>query len=229
MPSVRAVLDAYLKDGNHNFMIVHCDSIFLYNAFNAEQIADDITDSLLKFYESGYDKFHLVGFSLGAQIAGVVGRKVIKNSDGRFKIPRITGLDPGKLMPLFGISIANLNYDDANFVDIIHAETKYFGTAEAIGHANFWVNGGISQPMCKSRIFIIVSVCSHLQAPVYWAEIVSSQNPKIFQSQKCENYDKFLNNQCNTSEATSMGLYVNLQSRGNFYLQTNHEPPYSKN
>jgi len=33
MPSVRAVLDAYLKDENHNFMIVHCDSIFLYNVF----------------------------------------------------------------------------------------------------------------------------------------------------------------------------------------------------
>ena len=108
----------------------------------------------MKFYESGYDKFHLVGFSLGAQIAGLVGRKIIKNSDGKFKIPRITGLDPGKMAPFIGSSIANLNADDASFVDIIHGETKYFGTADAVGHANFWVNGGILQPMCNSQIFI---------------------------------------------------------------------------
>jgi hypothetical protein len=58
------------------------------------------------------------------------------------------------MMQGIGLSIANLNADDANFVDIIHSETKFFGTAESIGHAVFWVNGGILQPMCKSQVFI---------------------------------------------------------------------------
>lgn len=89
---------------------------------------------------------------MGAQISGLIGRRVIRLSNGRHKIPRITGLDPGQIAPLFGLIIANLNADDAEFVDVIHAETKSFGSLETVGHANFWVNGGILQPMCKNRI-----------------------------------------------------------------------------
>ena len=47
---------------------------------------------MIKFYEAGYGKFHLVGYSLGGQISGVIGRKLIEKSGGRFVIPRITGL-----------------------------------------------------------------------------------------------------------------------------------------
>jgi len=90
------------------------------------------------------------------------------------------------------------------------------------------INTTLSCKMSVIILFPVTSACSHLQTPIYWAESVSSKNPKIFQSQKCENYDEFLNNKCSNSETTSMGLYIDLQSRGNFYLQTNHEPPYSK-
>jgi hypothetical protein len=91
-----------------------------------------------------------VGFSLGAQIWGIVGRKVIENSSKRFIIPRITGLDPGKLPPFSNTK--ELNENDAEFVDTIHAETLFFGSATSTGKANFWVNGAISQPMCQNHV-----------------------------------------------------------------------------
>lgn len=80
----------------------------------------------------------------------------------------------------------------------------------------------------KSYQFAVTSICSHLMAPKYWAESVSSKNPNAFLSTRCESYEAFLNQTCENPVTTSMGLYANLQSRGNFYLQTNMESPYSK-
>lgn len=121
---------------------------WLFSLKFANEIADKIANSLLKFYNLGYEKFHLVGFSLGAQISGIVGRKVIEKSKSTFKVKRITGLDPGQLPPFVQLGI--LNAGDALFVDTIHVETQFFGSAISIGNLNFWVNGAISQPMCKT-------------------------------------------------------------------------------
>lgn len=102
----------------------------------------------------------MIGFSLGAQISGVVGRNVIKVSNQKYIVPRITGLDPGQVPPFFDRVIQNLNAGDATFVDTIHGESKFFGSASSVGNASFWINGGISQPSCKIKSFI----CKILQA-----------------------------------------------------------------
>lgn len=110
----------------------------------------------MKFYEAGYGNFHLVGFSLGGQISGLIGRKVIEKSRNRFIIPRITGLDPGQIPEIFSTSFALLNAGDAKFVDTIHGETVLFGSPFSTGNSSFWVNGGKYQPMCKSKIFLSI-------------------------------------------------------------------------
>lgn len=117
---------------------------------NANEIAERIASSLIKIHELGYFKFHLVGFSLGAQISGLIGRKLIQKSGNKVKIPRITGLDPGKLPPFVRFEV--LNAGDALFVDTIHVETQFFGTPFSTGNSSFWVNGAISQPMCKKML-----------------------------------------------------------------------------
>ncbi|KAJ8935339.1 hypothetical protein NQ318_016632 [Aromia moschata] len=80
---------------------------------------------------------HVVGFSLGAHIAGLAGAN-LKQTLG-YSFGRITGLDPA--LPLF----ATLNNDwkldpsDAQFVDVIHTSAGTFGKIEPTGHADFYV------------------------------------------------------------------------------------------
>lgn len=60
-------------------------------------------------------------------------------------------MDPAK--PLF-ISAKNnrkLSKDDAEFVDIIHTDVLERGILATAGHADFYVNGGIEQPGCRSQ------------------------------------------------------------------------------
>ena len=109
---------------------------------------------MIKLFQAGYspEKVHIIGFSLGGQIAGIIGRNVFSKSDSQYKIARITGLDPGQLPPLFGSIIQLLNENDAEFVDTIHTETESFGIRDTVGTVSFWVNGGRVQPMCRSII-----------------------------------------------------------------------------
>ncbi|KAG5682563.1 hypothetical protein PVAND_011908 [Polypedilum vanderplanki] len=225
-PSVRNVIDAYLENNGFNFMIISCDSIIDYTIFNANEIAQMVAEGIKNCFDKGYRNFHLVGFSLGGQIVGMIGRKVSEMSQKKYKIPRITGLDPGKVPPFFSIEL--LNQNDAEFVDIIHTETKYLGSAESMGHVIFWVNGGHSQPLCKTQIDLLTQVCSHLMAPKLWAESVRSNTTKVFPALKCEKFSDLRTKNCDFSKINYMGLHANKEFKGNFYLETNNLPPYSR-
>ena len=78
------------------------------------------------------DKIHLIGFSLGAHVAGFAGAE-LKN------LSRITGLDPaGPLFEGYDISV-RLDKSDAKYVDVIHSNGESlivggFGIGEPIGH-----------------------------------------------------------------------------------------------
>ena len=123
---------------------------------NVNGFADNIAGVLLKIFIAGYGEFHIIGFSLGAQLSGAIGRFVISRSRGKYVIPRITGLDPGQI-PLIiqRTTLKELNQGDARFVDTVHGESNQFGSGTSLGNASFWVNGGISQPVCRS----VVTVC----------------------------------------------------------------------
>lgn len=101
-----------------------------------------------------YRNVHILGHSLGAHIAGFAGAKVAG------AIGRITGMDPaGPLyeFPLLRESRGRLDPTDAVFVDIIHTCAGAAGFVEAIGHVDFYPNGGtFNQPGCpvlQSRNF----------------------------------------------------------------------------
>jgi len=104
---------------------------------------------------ASYDKFHILGASLGAHVAGYVGYYT------QGKVSRITGLDPSG--PLFHAVPASdrLDPSDAKFVDVIHTAGKWVGNSDISGHVDFFANGGLApQPGCEGRESLDLS-CSH--------------------------------------------------------------------
>lgn len=95
-----------------------------------------MSETILDWVDEGLDveKFHVIGHSLGAQVAALIGRCIIRKSNGETKLKRITALDPPPLYPLG----ARINEKDAECVDIIHTEQRYHSTPKSMGTLNFW-------------------------------------------------------------------------------------------
>lgn len=88
-------------------------------------------------------------YSVGAHIAGLASNFI--NSG---KIGRITGLDPTIIFYMSNNRSRDLDPTDAHFVDIIHTAAGILGQWGPSGHADFYVNGGTSQPGCASDSII---------------------------------------------------------------------------
>lgn len=62
------------------------------------------------------------------------------------KIGRITGLDPTIFVYAGSNNSRDLDPSDAHFVDILHSSAGILGQWHSGGHADFYINGGTSQP-----------------------------------------------------------------------------------
>lgn len=54
--------------------------------------------------------------------------------------------------------------------------------------------------------------------PKFWAASVRSKNPEMFPSFKCASYEDYKSNKCGDVSTALMGLYVDKNSSGRFYL-----------
>ncbi|KAL1773693.1 endothelial lipase [Sigmodon hispidus] len=120
------------------------------DAVNHSQMVGQRVAELLNWLqekeEFSLGNVHLIGYSLGAHVAGFVGNFV------KGKVGRISGLDPAG--PMFeGVDIdRRLSPDDADFVDVLHTYTATFGLSVGIqmpvGHIDVYPNNGDYQPGC---------------------------------------------------------------------------------
>ncbi|XP_069157357.1 pancreatic lipase-related protein 2 isoform X2 [Procambarus clarkii] len=85
---------------------------------------------------------HLLGYTLGAHVAGYSGERV----EG---VGRITGLAPSALYFQELPPVVRLDETDAIFVDVIHTAGDGPGTSERCGTVDFYPNGGGDQPGCE--------------------------------------------------------------------------------
>ncbi|CAO1438433.1 unnamed protein product [Diamesa hyperborea] len=155
----------------------------------------------------------IIGFSLGAQIAGYTGKNV---KSGR--IGKIVGLDPAGPLYYINNPRTRLNASDANFVIALHT-SDFYGIRAPIAHMDFFFNTGDKQLGCFEGG--MMDVCSHFRAIYFYIEEV--RKPKSFWGKRCSNIGEALIGQC----FGEPGSYIGQQSvNGIFHIKTNAISPF---
>ncbi|XP_060654091.1 phospholipase A1 member A [Drosophila nasuta] len=216
--------DEYLAKGDYNIFYVDWSVLspgpcYISAVHNTRQAGTCAAQLVERLVETGNTDIHIIGFSLGAQVPNFLAR-TLKS----FKLPRITGLDPA--MPLFITAGANdkLDPSDADFVDVIHTNAMVQGKLERCGHADFYMNGGISQPGCTG--WMNSFACSHQRATAYYLESIRS--PKGFWGWSCSGYISYLLGMCPaTNYLLEAGDNTRPSTRGMFLIDTNDTSPYA--
>lgn len=175
-------------------------------------------------------KLYLIGASLGAHLCGSIGRKLHELSGT--KVGRITALDPAG--PTFNYNSANagncMTANDAAFVDVLHGDAGWYGMNRSMGTCDFWPNNGTRTQLgcAKSNDPVSQSesnVCSH-ERPVRLF-IDSLKNEDI--TTDFVGAKKHSNGTLSTNESdiAYMGINCHPSTRGDYYLRTSSESPFS--
>uniref|UniRef100_A0A336LYB0 CSON008132 protein n=1 Tax=Culicoides sonorensis TaxID=179676 RepID=A0A336LYB0_CULSO len=233
--SIEPVKNAYLARGTDNLIIVDWSegATQLYDVSRSlvPRVGLRIGEMLQAFMDEKnipVENTHIIGHSLGAHIAGNVG-KYFKG-----KLDRVTGLDPAG--PLFrSYSWDAIAPNDATFVDVIHTGIGSAGELTARGTADFYPNRGFNpQPGCRRLDTLTAFSCSHFRAPQYFAESIIS--PMAFSAAECSE-DEILHavalclpgkNLDGPRGLVYMGENVDRNASGIYYLDTNALAPYGK-
>ncbi|XP_026275034.2 pancreatic triacylglycerol lipase-like [Frankliniella occidentalis] len=218
---------AYLKYGDYNVISVDwsplapspCYVQATYNVALVGNCTAQLIDEMVRLGVAAFEDIHVVGFSLGGQVAGNIANYIRSG-----KLTRITGLDPA--LPLFTtISTSpRLDASDAQFVDVIHTNAGWKGKLMPSGQLDFYLNSIIQQPGCSWD-----SSCDHARAPAYFAESIAS--PQGFWGFSCSSIISFYTGLCSPDDAAElvlMGEHANSSSRGVYFAYTNPTFPFAK-
>ncbi|VVC40274.1 Hypothetical protein CINCED_3A008732 [Cinara cedri] len=230
------IRDAYFSKADYNIITVVYTPLgptlrcYQETLLNMKIIARCTVRLLQKILEknSNIKYRHLIGFSLGAQIAGNIA--IIWNDENKIdKLERITALDPASPHLENGRSL--LNADSATVVDVIHSNSGVLGQILPIGTVDFYANGGIRQPGCEHDEHPVY--CHHHRAYYYFAESITHEKTihGFFAtlSGSCSDKDFSLLGGDFQDVHVMVGEYLELETRGVYYFNTNSEPPFSPN
>lgn len=157
------------------------------------------------------DNVHMFGHSLGAHLSGYTG-DTLQRQFGT-KLGRITAMDPAEPSFTDTDPIVRLDRNDARFVDVVHTDTLPItrgglGMPAAIGHVDFYPNGGYNNPGCDRPVEHYIAQeegsffwgvqqflsCNHMRSHEFVTEAIKSK-----QTQKaiiCDSYEQFLTGEC---------------------------------
>ncbi|XP_033869215.3 endothelial lipase-like [Acipenser ruthenus] len=182
---------------------------------------------------------HMIGYSLGAHVAGYAGNYV------NGTIGRITGLDPAG--PMFeGVdSDSRLSPDDADFVDVLHTYTREalgvsIGIQQPVGHIDIYPNGGDSQPGCglsdilgtmAYRGFGEAVKCEHERSVYLFIDSLLNKDHQSF-AYRCTDPSRFKKGiclSCRKNRCNNLGYNIKkMRNRRNskMYLKTRADMPF---
>ncbi|XP_025205376.1 pancreatic triacylglycerol lipase-like isoform X2 [Melanaphis sacchari] len=225
--------NAYFSQGKYNIITIDyhplATSLKCYDVAvrNLPIIAKCITQFLVAILEK-HDQFqyvHAIGFSLGSQIAGLVG-KLLKEKNKNLN--RVTGLDPA--LPYFEYTWNNLDENSATVVDIIHTNCGFLGQVLPIGTVDFYANGAITQPGCADNKYWYF--CSHAKSYMYYAEsIYHGRTMSGFYATTSSSLNQlsFLGGFSSFPRLSILvGEYLDPEIKGVYSFITNDSPPYAQ-
>ncbi|XP_058063201.1 pancreatic triacylglycerol lipase-like [Anopheles bellator] len=161
---------------------------------------------------------NVIGHSLGAHAAGNAGK--LQNG----QLNTIVGLDPAG--PLFSLSDSDIMApSDAIYTESIFTNAGLLGFDLPLSDANFFPNGGRSQPGCGIDI---AGNCAHSRAHELFAESVSSAG---FRATRCASHGEIIAGQCTNTGTAVMGGEPSNQGRGvngMFIVTTNGNSPFAQ-
>uniref|UniRef100_A0A4W4EAW2 Triacylglycerol lipase n=1 Tax=Electrophorus electricus TaxID=8005 RepID=A0A4W4EAW2_ELEEL len=253
----RFIIHGFIDKGDENWLLDMCQLMLQVEDINcicvdwktgARTLYTQAANNIRVVGSSGglYDFYvHVIGHSLGAHCAAEAGQR----TPG---LGRITGLDPAE--PYFQgcPAIVRLDPTDAQFVDVIHTDglpvipNLGFGMFQAVGHIDFYPNGGEHMPGCdKNIISQIVDIdgiwegrrklFSEPESYKYYSDSILT--PQGFMGYPCSNDDMFESGHCfpcANSACAIMGHYAdtfqvpNGVEKMKFYLNTGDARPFSR-
>ncbi|XP_058495033.1 lipoprotein lipase [Solea solea] len=192
-----------------------------------------------------WDRIHLLGYSLGAHVAGIAG-----DLTGH-KISRITGLDPAGPTFEHADAQSTLSRDDAQFVDVLHTNTRgspdrSIGIQRPVGHIDIYPNGGTFQPGCdiQNTLLGIASQgikgfqnvdqlvkCSHERSIHLFIDSLlnSQQQSMVYRCNSNQAFNKGMCLNCRKNRCNKLGYNINKVRTARstkMYLKTRETMPY---
>ncbi|XP_046828359.1 phospholipase A1 member A isoform X1 [Vespa crabro] len=160
---------AYFTRGDYNIIIVDYGTLVREPCLSQIQWGPDFCSrciaQLVRYLRdhprgTRAENIHVLGYSVGAHIAGLIANYLPYD-----KLGRITGLDPTIFFYMNGNRSMDLDETDAHFVDVIHTGAGILGQWGPNGHADFYVNGGSSQPGCATSSLLLSPLRNALLRP----------------------------------------------------------------
>ncbi|XP_069784532.1 lipoprotein lipase-like isoform X2 [Narcine bancroftii] len=245
----KLVVALYWREPDSNVIIVdwlnRAHQHYPIAAQNIQPVGQDIA-KLINWLENQEripaSRMHLIGYSLGAHVAGHAGSLVPT------RVGRITGLDPAG--PVFeGVSaLERLSPDDATFVDVLHTFTREslgmsIGIRQPVGHVDIYPNGGSFQPGCDLQkavnnialygiyAFSEAVKCEHERSiHLFIDSLLHKDQPCV--AFRCSNHRSFEKGMCLTcrkNRCNALGYsvtQVRARKSSKMYLKTRAEMPF---
>lgn len=224
----------YHTKGDYNIIAVDWSVISSEETFYVVTAVDDlgqyVGDFIMEVTKDNYEylsEVHLIGSSVGAQIAGAAGDAVAEKTNK--KVDRITGLDPTKPE-----NFEILDKDDAEFVDVIHT-TVFYGE-DNCGTVDFYVFAdepgkpiclnGKKKSLIRNFLYIFLETCGDLLAGDYYVTTIVDGNR--FEGFSCHNGSLTVQKYCDKAKTVAMGEYVPRNVTGSFLVKAAASVIYSE-
>ncbi|KAF8786758.1 Pancreatic triacylglycerol lipase like protein [Argiope bruennichi] len=247
--------DAFLNYRDCNVIIVDWTKTngipFAMAVANSRVVGAEVA-LLVNFLEDSFgvdpESFHIIGHSLGTEVAGYAGERINR-------LGRITALDPAG--PYFRnvSTVVRLDPSDALFVDAIHGHSSDIDTdkpsrLEQTGHIDFYPNGGEHQPGCpdpavksfiKKGVLEVARnlvVCDHYRVIDYFMATIPNHYGCRPVGVACDSWENFVAGKCSDcavdgSQCATMGFradekkdIIKQHPPRKFYLYTSAKSPF---